>query len=88
MRAPRPGRIINLADDLPCPHAEYVTELAQLIGAPAPELLSPEEGEKELSPAMLGFFRDNKRVSNHLLHKELLPKLHYSSFRDAVGELA
>ena len=83
MKSPRAGRVVNVADDEPLPHVGYVTELARMIGAPAPELLSPEEGEKELSPAMLDFFRDNKRVSNRLLHRELLPELHYPSFRDA-----
>jgi nucleoside-diphosphate-sugar epimerase len=83
MKNPRAGRVVNVADDEPLPHASYVTELARLLGAPAPELLSPEEGEKELSPAMLDFFRDNKRVSNRLLHRELLPELHYPTFRDA-----
>lgn len=87
MLTPRAGRIVNLADDSPCPHVEYVSELVKLIGAPAPEILSPEEGEKELSAAMLDFFRDSKRVSNQLLHKELLPKLEYPSFRDAVEKL-
>jgi len=84
MTSARSGRITNLADDEPTPHADYVTELARLIGAPEPDLLTPEEGEKELSPAMLSFFMDNKRVSNRLLHRELLPKLKYSSFRDAM----
>ena len=84
MNAPRKARICNLSDDEPLPHADYVTELAQLIGAPAPELLSPEEGELQLSPMALEFFRDNKRVSNRLLHRELLSKLKYPSFRDAV----
>ena len=83
MKNPRAGRVVNVADDEPLPHVDYVTELARMIGAPLPELLSPEEGEKELSPAMLDFFRDNKRVSNRLLHRELLPELHYPTFRDA-----
>jgi len=81
MQNPKPGRIINLADDLPLPHAEYVTEMAQMIGAPKPEILTETEGEAQLSPAMLDFFRDNKRVSNRLLHKELLPELKYPDFR-------
>lgn len=88
MRSPRPGRIVNVADDEPCPHAEYVSKLARLVGAPAPEILTPEEGGEQLSPAMLDFFRDNKRVSNQLLHRELLPELRYPGFRDAVSELA
>jgi len=83
MNAPRRARICNLSDDEPLSHADYVIDLAQLIGAPEPVILSPKQGEKELSPAMLDFFRDNKRVSNSLLHRELLPELHYPSFRDA-----
>lgn len=88
MDRPRPGRIVNLADDEPLPHEVYVTELARLLGAPAPIILSAEEGERQLSPAALAFFSDNKRVSNRLLHAELLPKLRYPSFRDAVDSLA
>jgi len=84
MRKPRAGRIVNLADDLPMPHADYVTELAQMIGAPKPEILSEREGEKQLSPMALAFFRDNKRVSNRLLHDELLAELKYSDFRAGV----
>lgn len=83
MNAPRKGRICNLSDDEPLPHADYVMELARMIGAPAPELLTPEEGEQQLSPMALEFFRDNKRVSNRLLHRELLPELRYPSFRKA-----
>jgi len=87
MEKPEPGRVVNVADDGPLPHADYVTELAIMIGAPAPVLLSPAQGERELSPAALDFFRDNKRVSNRLLHADLLAELHYPTFRDAVPSL-
>ena len=87
MEKPDPGRVVNVADDGPLPHADYVTELAMMIGAPVPELLTPEEGERVLSAAALDFFRDNKRVSNRLLHAELLAELHYPTFRDAVPSL-
>ncbi len=87
MRSPRCGRIVNLADDEPLPHADYVTELARMIGAPPPVLLTPEEGEKQLSPMALEFFRDNKRVSNRLLHAELLPELSYPGFREGLRSL-
>ena len=85
MRKPRAGRIVNLADDLPMPHADYVVELARIIGAPMPEILSEQEGEQQLSPMALSFFRDNKRVSNRLLHEELLPELTFPDFRAGVG---
>jgi len=87
MQKPRPGRIVNVADNAPLPHADYVTELAAMIGAPEPVILTPEEGEKQLSPAALDFFRDNKRVSNCLLHAELLPGLKHPNFHEAVSTL-
>jgi len=87
MKTPKPGRIVNLADDEPLPHASYVTELARMIDAPEPVILTPEEGTRQLSPAMVGFFRDNKRVSNRLLHRELLPELKYPSFREGLASL-
>ncbi|HKI60678.1 MAG TPA: SDR family oxidoreductase [Mariprofundaceae bacterium] len=87
MLHPRAERIVNLADDLPWPHDEYVQEVAAMIGAPRPVILSPEEGAAQLSPLALDFFRDNKRVSNRLLHAELLPKLQYPDFRAAMQEV-
>jgi len=87
IKMPKPGRIVNLADDEPLPHAGYVTELARMIDAPEPVMLTPEEGKRQLSPAMISFFRDNKRVSNRLLHRELLPELKYPNFRQGVTSL-
>jgi len=87
MQKPQAGRIVNLADDLPLPHADYVTELAQLIGAPTPDILSETEGEALLPAAALDFFRDNKRVSNRLLHQELLPELKFPDFRAGLKSL-
>jgi len=84
---PRAGRIVNLADDLPLPHDEYVQEVAAMIGAPEPLILSPEEGAAQMSPAALDFFRDNKRVRNRRLHEELLSQLQYPDFRSAIQEL-
>ena len=87
MQKPRIGRVVNLADDEPLPHADYVTEVAAMLGVSAPEILTPEEGERLLAPAMLDFFRDNKKVSNRLLHVELLETLKYPNFRDGIKAL-
>jgi nucleoside-diphosphate-sugar epimerase len=87
MHAPRQGRIINIADDLPLPHATYVHILAKMIGAPEPMILTPQEGKEQLTPLALSFFSDNKRIRNQLLHDELLPKLNYPSFKDGIHEI-
>ncbi|MDQ6988327.1 MAG: sugar nucleotide-binding protein [Mariprofundaceae bacterium] len=87
MRQPQANRIINMVDDYPCSHQQYVCALAQHIGAPAPIILSPQEAETQLSPAFLDFFRDNKRISNQKLHQTLLAQLKYPSFHDAIDDV-
>ncbi len=81
MQQAKVGRLVNLADDMPLPHSEYVCALATMIGAPDPVILSEYEGNNQLSAAVLDFFRDNKRVSNRMLHEDLLPELKYADFR-------
>lgn len=84
---PRPGRIVNLCDDLPYPHADYVSELCAAADFPPPVLITPDEAKSKLSLSALDFFIDNKRISNKKLHNELLPRLKYPSFRDALPEV-
>ncbi|WP_051937960.1 Rossmann-fold NAD(P)-binding domain-containing protein [Ghiorsea bivora] len=86
MLKPQASRIMNLSDDTPCSHKDYVCTLAEIIGAPTPIVLTPEQAEKEMSPAYLDFFRDNKRISNRKLHQQLRPKLKYPSFMDAFKQ--
>ena len=87
MQHRKAGRIMNLADDLPLPHADYVCDVANMIGAPTPGLLTEREGESTLSAMALEFFRDNKRVSNRLLHRELLSKLRYPDYKSGIRHI-
>jgi len=79
--------IYNITDDLPLPHADYVMQLAEHLNTAAPIILSPEEGELQLSPAMLSFFRDNKRLNNKRLHQDLCPELLYPNFLASIHDL-
>ncbi len=87
MRKPEANRILNIADDEPCSHQEYVCTLADMVGAPQPMVLTPEQAEQEMSAAYLDFFRDNKRISNQKLHQSLLPRLKYPGFRQAFVKI-
>jgi len=86
MHKPQAKRILNLADDAPCSHQDYVCQLAKIIGAPAPIILTPEHAEQEMSAAYLDFFRDNKRICNKELHQTLVKKLQYPSFHHAFRQ--
>lgn len=79
--------IINLSDDEPLSHHEYVCELAHIAKLPQPERIAAIEAAHHFSDAYLDFFRDNKRISNKKLHQELLTNLTYPSFREAVPTL-
>jgi len=87
MHSPKAGRILNVADDLPLPHSDYVQQLAAQLGAPAPIILTPEEGEQQLSPTVRSFFSDNKRISNQRLHDELRKTLTYPTFKQGIAAL-
>jgi len=58
-----------------------------MVDAPTPVMLTPEEGKRQLSPAVVDFFSGSKRVSNRLLHRELLPELKYPNFREGLASL-
>lgn len=87
MQSPKAGRILNISDDLPLPHSEYVQQLTQMIGAPKVIILNPEEGKAQLSATALSFFSDNKRISNKRLHAELLPQLQYPTFKEGIAAI-
>jgi len=87
MASPKQGRVINVSDDMPLPHAQYVDELAQMTGCTPPVSISEDEAKQSCSASYLSFFQDNKRISNRRLHRELLPVLRYPSFRSAVPAL-
>lgn len=87
MQQPRVGRILNVSDNMPLPHVDYVCEVAKMLGVGQPEILSEAEGEVRLSAAALAFFKDNKRVSNTQLRAELLPQLKYPDFKSAIAHM-
>lgn len=80
MQKPKAGRMMNLSDDAPCPHVDYVCTLAEMVGAPQPIVLTPKEAAAQMPAAYLSFFQDNKRISNQKLHQQLRAKLKYPSF--------
>jgi nucleoside-diphosphate-sugar epimerase len=82
---PAPGRIYNLADDLPTPSADLVTYACGLLGvAPPPEI--PFE-QAVLSPMAREFWADNKRVQNARIKEELGVRLAYPTYRDGLDAI-
>ncbi len=85
MRRPQPGRIYNVADDEPAPPQEVVAYAAQLLGVPPPPEIPYETAV--LTPAQRSFYRDNRRVRNARIKRELGVTLKYPSYREGLRAL-
>jgi nucleoside-diphosphate-sugar epimerase len=76
---PSPGRVYNLCDDAPAPPADVIATACELLGREPPPHVPFEEAE--LSAMARSFYRDNKRVSNRRIKKELGVTLVYPDYR-------
>lgn len=85
MASPRPGRIYSVCDDEPAPPQDVVTYAAELLGLEPP----PEQdyATAELSPMARTFYKDNRRVRNDRIKRELGVELAYPSYREGLRAL-
>lgn len=82
---PRPGAVYNLCDDNPAPGEEVVAYAATLLGVAPPPLIPLEAAQ--LSPMAESFYRDNKRVSNARIKRELGFRLKYPDYRAGLAAI-
>ncbi len=85
MARPNPGRAYNVCDDDPAPPAEVIAYACGLLGLAPPPLVPFEQAE--LSSMARSFYRDNKRVSNRRIKRELGVELSYPDYRSGLDRL-
>ncbi len=71
------GGIYNATDGHPTTMTDYLYRIADLMDLPRPPAVSWEEAQQQLSPGMLSFLRDAKRIDNSKLLEELQVELRY-----------
>jgi nucleoside-diphosphate-sugar epimerase len=82
---PAPGRVYNLADDLPAPSADLVAYACARMGVtPPPEI---PFADAVLSPMAREFWADNKRVANERIKRELEIALAYPTWREGLDAI-
>ena len=82
---PRPSAIYNVCDDEPAPPQDVVAYAAELLGvAPPPE---QDYATADLSPMARTFYKDNRRVRNGLIKRELGVTLAYPGYREGLSAL-
>jgi nucleoside-diphosphate-sugar epimerase len=68
-RAPA-GSVYNVSDGNPSTITDYLFLLAELTGSPKPPLISMQEAERMLSPSIMSFMKESKRIKNDKLLQE------------------
>jgi nucleoside-diphosphate-sugar epimerase len=85
IQRPNPGRVYNLADDLPAPSADLVTYACELLGIQPPREIPFEQAI--LSPMARDFWADNKRIDNRRIKQELGVNLLYPTYREGLDAI-
>ena len=78
--------IFNVCDDEPAAPADVVAYGCGLLGVEPPPEIAFDKAE--LSPMALTFWRDNKRVDNGLMKRELGIGLRYPTYREGLASIA
>lgn len=82
MERPSPGTAYNLSDDQAAPSHEVIEYACGLIGKVPPPLIPFEQAD--VSPMVLSFYKDNKRIINDRIKNELGVNLRYKNYKEGL----
>ncbi|MDP2827711.1 MAG: SDR family oxidoreductase [Sulfuricellaceae bacterium] len=82
----RAGRVYNAADDTPMKMANYFDLVADYLHLERPRRISWAEAQKEISPGMLSYMNESRRISNTRIKQELGVRLRYPGVANCLGE--
>lgn len=71
------GAVYNVADGNPTTMSDYFNRAADLLGVPRPAQISWHEAQRVLTPSMLSFLNESKRIDNRKMREELGVTLRY-----------
>ena len=83
----RPGRIYNAADESALKMGEYFDLIADRFGLPRAPRLPRAEIVQRLTPAMLSFMGESRRLTNARIKRELGVRLEYPDVATALDGL-
>lgn len=77
MQSPFANTVYNVSDGHPGNMTDYFFRVADAAGLPRPPVVTREEAQQVLSPGMLSFLQDSRRMDNSKLLHELGIELQY-----------
>jgi nucleoside-diphosphate-sugar epimerase len=82
----RPGRVYNATDDTRMKMGDYFDLVADAFGLARPPRLARAELEKAVSPMLLSFMSESRRLDNRRIGTELRARLRYPHVGDGIRE--
>jgi nucleoside-diphosphate-sugar epimerase len=82
----RPGRAYNASDDTHMKMGEYFDLVADAFGLPHAPRLPRAELEKAVSPMLLSFMSESRRLDNRRIKRELGAVLRHPRVEETVGK--
>lgn len=79
-----PQRVVHASDDTDLTMGEYFDLAADLCGLPHPPRITRAEARERLSPMLLSFMSESRRLDNRRLKRELRLKLRYPTVREGL----
>ncbi len=85
LRYGRPNRAYHASDDSQLRMGDYFDTIADALSLPRPPRVDMAEAEAVLSPAMLSFMRESRRMDNSRMKRELKLRLKYPTVGHALA---
>jgi nucleoside-diphosphate-sugar epimerase len=80
----RPQRVVHASDDTELKMGDYFDLAADLCGLARPPRLTRDEAHRLLSPMLMSFMSESRRLDNHRLKAELRLRLRYPTVREGL----
>lgn len=84
----RPQRVLHASDDSELKMGDYFDLAADLAGLPRPRRIAREEARATLSPMLMSFMSESRRLDNRRLKQELRLVLRHPTVREGLTPLA
>jgi nucleoside-diphosphate-sugar epimerase len=81
------GEAYNVCDGHPASMMQYFTTIAKYLDMPPPRALTMTEAEQQLSPGMLSYVREARKLSNTKLVEELGVQLRYPTMEEGIAAI-
>jgi len=79
-----PQRVVHVCDDTELKMGDYFDLAADLCGLPRPPRITRAEARQQLSPMLLSFMSESRRLDNRRMKRELRLKLRYPTVREGL----